>query len=480
MNKRIFFFLISLLSFSLASAQELTIEFGRNNIALNQAFTITLTAHNTRMSRYSGFPDIEGFVKRGTSSSSSTNFINGQRSSSVSITQNYAPTKEGQFKLPPFKIQVDDKVVSSNGTVITVGPAVKRQQQRQRYDPFADPFDDFFGRSNQPQEFIEVEADAFLALTSDKPSVYVGEGFTMTLAFYVSEKNQAELSFYELNAQLGEIIKKIKPANCWEENFEIENIQGEPVTINGEAFKQYRVFQSAFYPLNTDPIILPKVDMKMIKYKVAKNRTFFGRNRKEEIVTFSSKEKKVTVKDLPDHPLKESVSVGNYRLDEKISKSQLETGNSFTYSFAVVGEGNISAIKDLEVVSDDNFDLYPPNIRQDISRSNGHVRGGKSFSFYGVPNEPGEFDMSEYFQWVYFNPKKETYDTLKSEVKLIVSGESKKNEHILSNDMGSFYDVIEEQDNRLFSIGERERLRTILNIVIFALIAGVIALMIKK
>ena len=34
------------------------------------------------------------------------------------------------------------------------------------------------------------------------------------------------MRFYELGKQLTEIIKKIKPANCWEENFNIENIDG--------------------------------------------------------------------------------------------------------------------------------------------------------------------------------------------------------------------------------------------------------------
>jgi len=288
------------------------------------------------------------------------------------------------------------------------------------------------------------------------------------------------LSFYDLNSQLSEIIKSIKPANCWEENFDIENLNGEAVTINGESYKRYKVFQAAYYPLNTDPITLPKVDMKMIKYKVAKNPRFFGRNKQEEIVTFTSKVKQVIVKDLPDHPLRDRVSVGNYRLDEKINRKELATGQSFTYSFAVVGEGNISGINDLEVISDENFDLYPPNVRQDINRGNGKVRGGKSFSFYGVPNEPGEYDMGQYFQWVYFNPKKEVYDTLKSSIKLVVTGESKKNEHILSNDMGAFYDTITDQSNILFSIGERERLRTIVNIIIFALLAAVVGLMFKK
>ncbi len=479
--KKLSLFLIIFFSYITVSAQNVSIDLGADEIGENQAFTITLTVHNQRLSSYSAFPEIEGFVKRGTSSSSSTNFINGQRSSTMSIIQNYVATGQGQFRLPPFAMKVNGQEVRSPGTTIKVGPPIQRRQRR--YDPFGmDPFEDFFGQrqSQQPKEFVDVEADAFFALTTDKSSVYVGEGFTLTLALYVSQRNQAEMKWYDINTQINEITKKIKPTNCWEENFAIESITTERVEINGVMYNQYKLYQSAYYPLNTEPISFPSTDLKMIKYKVAKQRTFYGRNKQEEFTTFTSKPKSVEVKELPDHPLKESVSVGNYRLDEKISKKQLNTGESFNYNFTIQGEGNISAIKDLEIVSDENFDLYPPNVQQHIGRGNGRVRGRKSFSFYGIPNEPGQFDMSEYFNWIYFNTRTERYDTLRSELILNVTGESKKNEYILSNDMGTFYDSIELKDNSFFSLRERETMRTIINIIIFAMLGTVVAFMFKK
>ena len=91
--------------------------------------------------------------------------------------------------------------------------------------------DDFFGEGET--EFVEIKEDAFLALTTNKDEVYVGEGVNTTLSFFVSHDNRAQLQFYELDRQLGEILKKIKPTNCWEENFNIENIDGESVKING-------------------------------------------------------------------------------------------------------------------------------------------------------------------------------------------------------------------------------------------------------
>jgi len=201
--------------------QELSINLGDNDIGQNQTFTIAIVSKNGNISSYDKFPDIEGFNKMGTSSSSQTNIVNGRVSSTHSIIMNYSASKQGTFTLPPFTIQVNGQSVSSQGTTIKVGAPVQQQHNQGIY---SDPFEDFFGRRrSEPTEFMDIKEDAFFALTTDKKEVYVGEGFTTTLAFYVAESNRAPLQFYDLGRQLGDILKVIKPANCWEENFNIEN-----------------------------------------------------------------------------------------------------------------------------------------------------------------------------------------------------------------------------------------------------------------
>jgi hypothetical protein len=473
LNRYLILFVIVFSSLD-ASAQKLNVTLGSGAIALNQPFTITFTVENAKLQDYSGFPEIKGFVKRGTSSSSSTNYTNGKRTFSHSIIQNYLARAEGVYELRPFNIKVNGKTIEIKGKKIKVGPAQQRRTNN-------DPFQDFFGRRNdQPQEFVNVKADAFLAITTDKSSVYLGEGFTMTIAFYVSKKNRAEMRFHDLGTQLSDILSEIKPNNCWEENFEINNPSGEPTEINGQKYDQYKVYQATYYPLNKEQITFPSVDLDMVKYSVAKNPSFFGRNKKEQIEKFTSRPKIVTIKELPDHPLKESVSVGNYKLTEKVSADKLKTGESFSYSFNISGEGNISAISEPNFRSDDNFDFYPPNVRQDINKSNGRVRGGKSYSFYGIPNEPGDFKMKDYFSWIYFNTAREQYDTLKSDLVLVVSGESKKNESISSTDMGSFYDSINLKENTLFSTEKSGLFRLFGNIAIFLMLAVVAFVVFKK
>lgn len=469
--------LILLTFVNISYTQEVRIELGPDDIAKNQLFTITLTIENERLRNYSPFPEIDGLVKRGTSSSTSTSFVNGKMTSSQSLTQNYQATREGKIAIPDFSMKVNGETYQVKGKTITIGPPAK--SNKKRYDPF-DPFQDFYNRKDEPSQFIDVEAEAFLALTTNKSSVYVGEGFTTTLAFYVAETNRADMRFFDLGNQITDIVKKIKPDNCWEENFNIDNISGRSVEINGKGYTQYKVFQAAYYPLNQEPIRFPSVGLKMIKYRVAKNPSFFGRNTQEDYETFYSKEKSVRVKPLPPHPLKDRVAVGNYRLQEKINSENLETGQSFNYSFTIVGEGNLSAIEKPQIRETEDFDFYDPNIRQNIRRSANTVRGTKSFEYYGIPNEPGTFDLGNYLNWVYFNSLKERYDTLRSDIVVNVTGESRKNEYISSSDLGSFYDRIEFEENELKSLNPSNVLQIIANLFIFAVLAISAVLVFKK
>lgn len=460
-----------------ALAQNVSVELGPNDIGSNEQFTITLKIENDRLRRYGDFPEIPGLEKAGTSSSSSTNIVNGQISSSYSVTQSYLPAREGTFKLAPFTMAVNDTEVNSPGTTITVGPPKQRSAQ----NPFfSDPFDDLFGRRNQPQEFVDVKAEAFLALTTSKDTVYLGEGFTTTLAFYLSDRNQAPLQFYDIGKQLTDILKELRPSSVWEENFNIENINGQPVTINGEGYTQYKIYQAAYYPNNTEPIGFPSVPLTMIKYKVAKNPSFFGRRRQEDFKTFRTDPHTVYVKELPPHPLKASVAVGNYRLDESISQQELSTGNSFNYTFKILGEGNINYIEKPTVRTTDTFDFYDPSVQQNINRRNSQVAGSKAFSYYAVPNEPGEYNLGNYFNWVFFNPSTRQYDTLTSDIQVLVEGKSRKNEYISSQDVGTFYNKISGVDNTLQSRNNDGWLQLAANILIIGMLALTAVVVFRK
>jgi hypothetical protein len=454
-------FLIILLGLTGATqAQQITIQLGPDEIGENQAWTITVMVSNDQLKSYSSFPDIQGFRKRGTSTQSQTSIVNGQVSSSQGVIMTYTPAQQGIITVPSFSMKVNDQMVAASGKKVKVGPPVQVQAR----DPFRslfdsrDPFNNPYGKTEP--EYIDIKEDALLALSTSKDEVYVGEGFTATLSFLVADNNRAPMQFHDLGRQLSEILKKLKPSNCWEENFNIENIEGESVTIQGKGYTQYRIYQGTFFPLNAEPVVFPSVGLEMIKFKVAKNPSFFGQNRQEDFKKFYSKTRSVRVKELPPHPLQQSVAVGNYRLDEEIASTNLKTGQSVGYSFNISGEGNISSVERPVIPPGGPFDIYEPNVQQNIRREGNRVMGTKNFRYFIVPKEPGQYDLGNHFSWIFFNPSKKAYDTLRSGLSVQVEGESHRNQAIRSTDLGSFYDRIDIADNTLHASSELDWLKT--------------------
>ncbi|MFD2200474.1 BatD family protein [Shivajiella indica] len=439
------YFILGFFSLS-ASAQDVVIELGPDEIGLNETFSIKVTLSNDKIKSYDEFPDILGFQKQGISQSTSMNIINGQVSSTNSIIQYYKPSRKGDFNLGEFSVKINGTMYSSPGKKISVIDSRPTQRQSNIYDPF----DDLFGsRDRQEPEFIEVEDDAFFASSIDKDEVFVGEGFNVSLAFFMSETNQAPFQFYEPGRQLDEILKKMKPSNAWEENFNITNIQPERVTINGKNWIKYKVYEATFFPFSEGEITIPSISWEMIKYRVAKNPTFFGSNRLEDFKTFYSSEKKLKVKPLPQHPLRNEVSVGVFQLRENITSFEAKTGEGFSYNFGITGEGNINAVSAPRTKQIHKLNTFDPNVRQQINKGIGKIRGIKEFNYYLTINEPGQVKLTDHFEWIYFNPVLAKYDTLRPSAIINVTGESKVNQAISNQRLGGIYDLIEVESNKL-------------------------------
>jgi hypothetical protein len=424
--------------------QKIEINLGSDEISQNETWTIAITVYNAPLKSYDRFPDIKGFRKGSPASRVYTSSVNGRVTSVQSVIMNYHPLKTGTINVPSISMKVNDQFVKVEGKQVKVNAATQRSPTPNAYNRRPG---DFFG--DEEPDFVEVRDEAFLSLTTDKKEVYLGEGVNATLAFYIPEDNIATIRWYDLSKQLSEILKKLKPTSCWEENFEIENVEGEIVNINGKSFIRYKIYQAMFYPFNTQPIEFPQVKLDMLKFKVARNPSYFRSNSQETFKTYYSKPVTVKVKDLPPHPLKNMVAVGEFRLDERMMDTNLTTGQSAAYEFNIIGEGNIASLPKPAIKEDGVLEIYEPSSRQELSKNRNRITGTKAFRYFMIPREPGQYKLAPYFKWIFFSPQRQKYDTLHSNLTVYITGESKKNEAIDSQDPGSFYQQISSADNTL-------------------------------
>ncbi|MET4108743.1 BatD family protein [Hymenobacter sp. UYP22] len=390
---------------------------------INEYFTISFTLRGAPLERYSAFPDVEGFKKSGKSSTTTTRIVEGKTFSELTITQRYAAYAEGTYVVKPFTMKINGLTVESGGVTLKVGP-----QPQAVPPPAAAPLqgigllDQLFGKP-KPQEYVEPQDQAFLALVPDKQRVFVGAGVHVGLYFYLTPQDQAVLNFHNFAGQLPGIIRQLRQRSVWEEGFDEQEVLPENVVVGGKPFLRYRLWEAELYPLNTQPLNFPAVELQMLKYRVAKKPEAGLDNRMEGYKTYRSAAVTVAVLPLPPHPLRDQVPVGNYELTEAIDRTTFRTGQAFTYTFAVEGEGNLAAVQLVAPPPGPAAEVYGPEVQQSLTRENGRVGGRKSFRFRVVARRPGPLALDTLFQMVYFNPVQARYDTLRAGLSPVVRGE---------------------------------------------------------
>ena len=447
-----FLFVILLLISSFAWAQDtkISIELGEKNLPINKPFTISIVIQNSERRDATGFPNIQGFQKRGVESVTTSTVVGGKTLLNHRIIQNYAANKEGTYRIAQFSMMVNGQPVRSDGGTINVLP------------PSLSGNESLSNKSEVENGGITTEEEAFLALRVNTSRVFVGQGFTVKLALYLAETNTTEMNFPDnLGAQVSAISHKLQPSNCLIENFEIEEVQTVPILIGTKKYTEYKLYQAVLYPLNSQPIRFGEVELIMMVKQA----------NKEMPKVFKASSFAIIPMELPANVAKNQVVVGVFQVQERLSSNRLVTGKSFQYEVHVVGEGNFSAIPVPEILSDTLFDFYPPEVRQLISRRIGRVTGEKIFTFQVIPKQAGTFALGKYVRWMHFDPQTARYDTLRANLTVKVSGKSIKDDSEASED-DSIYANLDKADSTQQEIDWRALVNGLANLMLAVMLVG--------
>ena len=469
-NSRIVpFLLLNLFIFSTkAYTQEISIFASKTNIHLNEKFSIIISfpkdnKRDFKVYHQFLFPDIDNFEK------GRTLFLEEEDPKGYKIIQYYKPRKTGNFDVNSFQIKVKDKVYTFKKTNIKV---IEKGNISTDQDP--DP------KIDDKLEFEEPKLEVLLDVKTSKQLLYQGEGVGVEILFLISTQNKAEITFIDIEEQRKEFLKKLKPGNCFIEDFPMSNqIESDTVVVNEKKYTKWKLYEGVFFPMDSNTIKIPSLNFSILTYKTAKNKQ---QSVERELVVkkLNSKPMLLKVVALPKSNAKEQSIVGYYKLTESVSVEKFQTGKSFKYTFTIIGEGNVGAIPSPNILSNEAFDIYAPKITQSIFLQNGKVTGSKSFVYYVTPKEPGSFDLSKFVKWAYFNTSKGGYDTLTSTLSLKVRGESLKNNYISTNNPGDFYSRINTEDNTIKILVADNNVMLLANILILFMLVSTGILVVKK
>ena len=348
----------------------------KNRLTLEDVLQLSIIiqgTQNTPPPELSSLPDFR-VVSAGTSSS--TQYINTQRS--VSITYNYrlTPMNTGTFVIGPARVRANGKTYSTQPITIAVKKPSNRETAGNR--------------------------TAFVVTTLSSNKAYVGEQLVYT--FRVFHRIDAK------NLNLSLPFDKTR--------FHKEEL-GEPKSynkiING---LQYHVqeLSLALFPLKKGQYEIPTSIIELDLIHSTQNRSsrdpfsqFFGRRTRAEHKVLRSQPLSIEVLPLPDGaPEGFENIIGQFNISAELGKNNLEVGDTTTLTLTVSGKGNVRDISFEEPALKGYFKIYPdkPEFHQTIR--NNEIMGEKVFKFALVPLEAGSRTLPK-FSLLFFDPGKAQY-----------------------------------------------------------------------
>lgn len=391
-----------------------TAKVDRNSVSTDDYVVLQITAQGGEIESYSQ-PALENFsvLQNYRNSGSNISIVNGKMTSSTTYTWVYyiQPTTTGEIKIEAATAKIDGKEYSTNE--ITVN-AVKGSGSNS--NPGLTQNNPNTGKQNnkQPQSGSN-NAEIFINAYVDKTKVYVGQQINASYKLYT------RVPIYEYgvstDATFNGFLKN--EINLGQPKAAKENLNGQQ--YNAAVIKQTQLFAQFSGTFESTPL---EVDMVV---EVRKPWGMFGYYSDYEQRTVKSNTVTLEVMPLPEagKPLSFTGAVGEYEFEVELpEEGKLKTDEEFTLRTIVKGEGNIHMIDPPEIALPQDFEVYDPQVSENISRSNSGYSGEKVFEYLVVPRQPGSYDI-ESLEFSYFDPSAEEYISLSSpQYTLDVEGEA--------------------------------------------------------
>jgi len=410
MKRFILTFTIALFAIECLAQNLLTVE-APTVVTIDETFRIVFTA-NGKMSDFvwDGTSDFNVVWGPQKGSMSSTNIVNGKRTSTHQETVTYLvqPVKTGKFTIQGASASVNsEKCSTKNFTIEVVGEDAGQQQQQQQQQQNSSSKNAQSSQSQSAGSSGTVpNSDLFLKLTLSKTTAVKGEPITAVLKIYTRTDIAGfeEIHFPTFN---GFWSKETVTVNNLE--FNRENVGGQ--IYNSALLRKYMLIPQQTGTLTIDPAEM--VCQIRISAGQGGSRSIFDDffdNYQTIRKRISTGEIKVKVNDIPaGAPASFRGGVGNFKISTELSKSDIKSNEAVSLTVTVSGTGNVSMLEAPAVNFPPDFEVYDLKSTEKIA-SDG-ASGSKSFEFPFIPRSHGEFTIPS-IEYSYYDITKGKYVTL--------------------------------------------------------------------
>lgn len=366
-------------------------------------YSVNQRAKDLRAPEFTDFDYVAGPY---TSTSQSTSFVNGKRTSTFQQTFTYTliAHKEGAFTIPPASIKVDGEQYSSNGVRITVLPP---DQPTNSGNGQASNSEAVSQRSGQSSNNVS-DANIFMRTLVSKTKLHEQEALLLSYKLYFAGVDVAQMTN---NTRLPEFKGFLK------QELEMGEIQTELEHYNGRNYQTAVLYRTLLFPQRSGDIVIDpaQFEAQLRVQNRAQVRSIFD----DFFGSYVTVNKALTAPGVTIHvaelpagkPVGFSGGVGQFSMSSTISSTDLQANDAVTLTLTIQGAGNMKLLKTPAVDWPEGFEVYDPKVTNNFRNSTSGVSGTKTIEYLAIPRAGGTYTIPA-VQFSYYDTQTDAYKTL--------------------------------------------------------------------
>ena len=380
-------------------------------VVVGRPFQLTYSVNQrSRDLRAPEFTDFDVLSGPYTSTSSSTSFVNGKRTSSFEQTYTYMlmAQNEGTFTIGPATVKVDGENIQSNGVRIQVLPEDEETSPQPSPQGRGQSSGQSSSQSSANQSGSVSSENLFVRTIASKTRVHEQEALMVTYKLYFANVDVAQLTN---NTKLPEFTGFLK------QELEQGEIQTELEHYNGRNYQTAVLYRTILYPQHSGDIKIDPANFEAVLRVQVQQRPrsifddFFG--------SYTNVTRMLTAPGVTIHvtalpggkPAGFSGGVGRFTLTPTISQTELQTNDAVTIRLDISGSGNMKLLKTPAIEWPEGFEPYDPKVTNNFNTTTAGVSGTKSIEYLAIPRSAGEYTIPA-VHFSYFDIDEKKYKTL--------------------------------------------------------------------
>lgn len=373
-------------------------------VVVGDQFRLSYTVTTQKVKDFRA-PSIKGFdVLMGPSRSqqSSTQIVNGNVTSTSSITFTYIlmANTAGEYTIGGASIVADGNQMVSNSVKIKVLPQDQNGNGGQG------------GSSAHSSSGTSVsDQDLFITATASKTNVFEQEAFVLTYKIYTRESN-LQLNNAKLPDFKGFHSQEIEMTT---------NARWTPEHYRGRnyyttVYRQFVLFPQQSGKLYIDPAQFQMTIGKPVQSDDPFDAFFNGGSNVIEIKkSIATPKIAINVSPLPaGKPADFSGGVGEFTVSSSINSQELKTNDAITIKLVISGTGNLKLISNPEIKFPEDFEVYDPKVDNQVRLTREGLTGNRVIEYLAIPRHAGTYKIPG-VSFSYFDIRSKSYKTLKTE-----------------------------------------------------------------